>query len=69
MDILDKYDEVRREVYKNIIDPVSSINLERLWKEPESIRETDPFFMMLRKAATDPKVAEELQMVRFSISL
>jgi hypothetical protein len=69
MDILDKYDEVRRGVYHNIIDPVSSINLERLWKEPESIRETDPFFIMLRKAAADPKVAEELQMVSISVSL
>jgi hypothetical protein len=66
-DILDKYDEVRRGIYHNIIDPVSSINLERLWKDPESIRETDPFFIMLRKAATDPKIAEQLQMVGSSV--
>ncbi|TKA50063.1 hypothetical protein B0A55_12600, partial [Friedmanniomyces simplex] len=34
--ILDKYDEIRREKYRTIIDPISSGNLRRLW-DPENI--------------------------------
>lgn len=62
-DILDKYDTMRRDIYQNIINPLSSTNLERLWKEPEPLRNTDPFFLALQQAATDPKVAEEMHLV------
>ena len=64
MDILDKYDEVRRGIYNNMIDPISSANLERLWQNPEAIKDTDLLFNTMKQAATDPKVAEQLQLVR-----
>ena len=61
--ILDKYDEIRVSIYKNVIDVISSANLKRLWCDPDAIRHTDPFFEMMKKAATDPQIAEELKLV------
>lgn len=66
---MDKYDEIRVSIYKTVIDPVSTINLERLWKDPEKIKDTDPFFELVRKAASDPKVAEDLKMVSSAVSI
>ncbi|KAF2465089.1 putative monooxygenase, partial [Lindgomyces ingoldianus] len=43
--ILEKYDEIRRSVFKNVIDPTSQANLRRLCEsDAETVRETDPFF-------------------------
>lgn len=61
--ILDKWDEVRRGIYHNIIDPISTANLERLWRDPEAIRDTDPGFKLMRKAATDTSIAKDLKLV------
>ncbi|KAI8725669.1 FAD-binding-3 domain-containing protein [Fusarium sp. LHS14.1] len=52
--ILDKYNEVRRQKWLDVIDVVSSSNLRRLF-------ETDDFFQMLKKAETDPAYSQELQ--------
>lgn len=68
LDILDKYDEVRRGIYNNVIDPISSSNLRRLWQDPAAIRDTDPFFNMVRKAATDPNIAKEMQLVSSTVN-
>lgn len=68
-EILDKYDEIRVSIYKTVIDPVSKTNLERLWKDPEKIKDIDPFFALVRKAGSDPKVAEDLKMVSSAISI
>lgn len=58
--ILDKYDEIRREKYWKVIDPVSSGNLQRLWhKTPEDV-EKDEFFQTIRKAEVDRSLAREL---------
>lgn len=58
--ILDKYDEVRREKYWKVIDPVSSGNLERLWRSaPEEI-EKDEFFRSTKKAERDREFAKEM---------
>lgn len=51
--ILDKYDEVRRDKYWSIIDPISRRNLNRLMNDsPEAIRD-DEFFNLLKKAEAD----------------
>lgn len=43
--ILDKYDEVRRGVYNDFINPTSQANLRRLKDtDPETVKDTDPFF-------------------------
>lgn len=59
--ILDKYNEVRREIYKTIIDPSSRENFERLRVEDaESAGKNDPFFALCTQAHTDLTVAREL---------
>ncbi|KAK4545298.1 hypothetical protein LTR36_003478 [Oleoguttula mirabilis] len=57
--ILDKYDVVRREKYRDVIDPISSSNLRRLW-DLEAI-EQDQFFQMARRMETDKAFAREMQ--------
>lgn len=62
--ILDKYNEIRRQKWLDVIDVVSSSNLRRLFEvDPEQALETDGFFQMLRKAETDPACSQELQNV------
>lgn len=55
--ILDVYDEVRRRIWRDIIDPVSSENMTRLFKYsgPDEAMEKDAFFKMMRER----KEAEE----------
>jgi 2-polyprenyl-6-methoxyphenol hydroxylase-like FAD-dependent oxidoreductase len=54
--ILDKYDEVRRGIYHNVIDKISTVNLQRLMmEEPDRALELDPFLKTCNEARTDPK--------------
>ena len=56
--ILDKYDEIRRQKYNDIIDPISSSNIRRLW-DPKVI-EDDEFIKMVKRAETDKEFAAEM---------
>ncbi|KAG7284303.1 hypothetical protein NEMBOFW57_010675 [Staphylotrichum longicolle] len=49
--ILDKYDEVRRRIWHDIINPISSENMTRLFKysSPDEAMDKDPFFKMMKK--------------------
>lgn len=49
--ILDKYDEVRRRIWHDIINPISSENMTRLFKYsgPDEAMDKDPFFKMMKK--------------------
>ncbi|KAJ9634990.1 hypothetical protein H2204_005945 [Knufia peltigerae] len=42
--ILDRYSEVRRKMYKEIIDPVSTQNLKHLLQDPDVALKEDPLF-------------------------
>lgn len=53
--ILNNYSDVRRKIYQDVIDPISSSNLQRLW-DPEKIEEDD-FIRMLKRAETDKEFA------------
>lgn len=66
--ILDRYNEVRKEKYHNIIDSISSQNIRRLWQDPEQALETDEFFQMCSKAAIDPETNVKLQLVDIHLS-
>lgn len=58
--ILDKYAQVRRDVFLNVINPASQGNLRRLWKtDPETVGDTDPFFRSLRES--DPAAKEKMR--------
>ncbi|KAM0717487.1 hypothetical protein Q7P37_007339 [Cladosporium fusiforme] len=58
--ILDKYDEIRREKYWKVIDPVSSGNLQRLWHPAKEDIEKDEFFQTIKKAETDREFARKM---------
>lgn len=62
-DILSRYDVVRREMYNNIIDPVSSDNIRRLWHDPTVAEKEDKFLEMCRMADADPNISRKMQEV------
>ena len=59
--ILDKYSDIRRQKYQEVIDPISSGNLRRLW-DPNAI-EDDEFIKMIRRAETDKELGRQMQEV------
>ena len=64
-DILDKYSEIRIQKYKEIIDPISSSNLTRLWDaSPEAVA-GEPFFNMVKRADVDKEFAEQMAKASF----
>lgn len=65
--ILDKYDEIRREKYWKVIDPVSSGNLQRLWHPERESIEKDEFFQAIKKAETDRGFAKEMAEVSVGV--
>lgn len=63
LNILEKWCEIRREIYHSYIDPVSITNMKRLTKAPHELKLMDPFFQALTKAANDPALLADLRMV------
>ena len=62
--IFDKYDEIRREMWHKIINPVSSNNLLRMHsQDPEKALENDEFLKTLSKAEKDPGLMEQMIVV------
>ena len=60
--ILDMYDQIRREKWTDIINPVSSDNIIRLFgQDPEKAMEQDEFLKMCRRTETDEAFAREFQ--------
>jgi 2-polyprenyl-6-methoxyphenol hydroxylase-like FAD-dependent oxidoreductase len=60
-DILDKYDEIRRGMWHNIINPVSSDNIIRMHTiNSDEVLDKDEFLKMLNKAERDPKLMEQM---------
>jgi len=66
--ILDKYDEIRRHLYKTVIDVVSSANFMRVSAaDPDTAGETDPFLVLAGKANKDPEVKKEVDQGVYAI--
>ncbi|KAJ5382256.1 hypothetical protein N7517_000167 [Penicillium concentricum] len=66
--ILTLYDEVRRGMYNNIINPVSSENIRRLFdQDPATIMQEDDFLQLVKKAETDAEALDILSKGVFSI--
>lgn len=62
--ILDKYSEVRRKIWKDVIDPASREHFRRLReRDANTARENDEFFRLCVKAEGDEVLARELAMV------
>lgn len=66
-DILDKYSEIRRNLWKDMIDPMSRMNFHRLWDE-NCKKDREEFFKMCETATNDPvfgkSVAESIHAIR-----
>jgi hypothetical protein len=62
--ILDKYSEVRIQKYHELIDPISSGNIRRVWDESDEAIANDTFFEMISRAEKDPEFAQQMAKVR-----
>ncbi|KAL2007778.1 hypothetical protein VTN00DRAFT_7760 [Thermoascus crustaceus] len=59
--ILDKYSEVRKKIWTEIIDPMSWENFRRLHdQDPDKTRENDEFFKLCVKAETDEELTNQM---------
>jgi hypothetical protein len=60
LDILDKYDEVRRKVFHTVTDVISTANLNRVRSDADSLLDgKDPFFALLDAAKKDPSLFQK----------
>jgi hypothetical protein len=63
--ILDKYDEVRRRIWHDIINPISSSNMRRLIDlDADTAVEKDPFLQLLKRMETDKELQLQMSKVR-----
>jgi hypothetical protein len=66
--ILTIYSDVRRAKYNEVVNPISSENLVRLFTaDPETVLDTDPFFQLCKRAEKDIEFSKELQNVSFTL--
>lgn len=67
-EILDKYDEIRRDMYQKFINPISTDNIRRLFdQDPEKALDTDDFFKLLIDLDKDPEKSRAFQLAPNSI--
>ncbi|TVY45347.1 FAD-dependent monooxygenase [Lachnellula occidentalis] len=68
--ILDKYDEVRREIFHHVISPTSTANYLRVASDPDKVNilEEDPFLKMVHAAKNDPVIKEKLNKGVYAVS-
>ncbi|KAG4430042.1 hypothetical protein IFR05_014481 [Cadophora sp. M221] len=58
--ILDKYSEVRRKKWHELVDPISRANFRRIWDE-DAIPERNEFFAMCKKMESDEEMQKQGQ--------
>ena len=62
--ILDKYDEIRRKIWHDIINPMSSENMTRLYTlDADTAVDNDPFFKLLKQAEQDQELMDRMKHV------
>ncbi|KAK5674334.1 hypothetical protein LTS10_012918 [Elasticomyces elasticus] len=67
--ILDKYDTIRRQIYHNVTDKMSSINFNRVSaQDPDRIAREDEFFQLCKEANEDPAVKKKLDEGAYALS-
>lgn len=66
--LLDKYDEVRRKIWHDIIDPISSSNMRRLIDlDADTALDGDPFLQVLKRAETDKELQAQMRNISRTI--
>ncbi|KAF4824830.1 FAD-dependent monooxygenase terC [Colletotrichum siamense] len=59
--ILDRYSDVRSDLYRDFTDPVSTANMRRLCKrDPDKVLEEDTFLQLINESKHNPEVAAQL---------
>jgi len=59
--IFTTWSDVQRQKYHDIINPISSGNIRRLFDQDlEKVMETDEFLKMLKRAESDPELAQQI---------
>lgn len=54
--VLDKYAQLRRDIFLRVADPTTRGNIRQLFEnDPETCRETDPFFRSLAAASSSER--------------
>jgi len=67
-EILGRYCEIRRQKWRDVIDPISSSNFIRVSAtDPERAREVDPFLEMVKDMETDRSLRKEFDDVSSSV--
>lgn len=67
--ILEKYDEVRRSIYRNFTDPVSTTNFMRVsTSDPDTILEKDPVLATVARMEGDSKTRDDFDRVCLQFS-
>lgn len=65
-EILDSYNKIRQQKYNDIVNPISSSNIRRLYdQDPEKALENDDFLKLLKKAEKDDALARVIQLVSY----
>lgn len=64
LDILAKYDEVRRNIFNKVVDVMSTGNFRRIMQDADDFKENDPAYKMMSAARADPAVAAAVRKVR-----
>lgn len=59
-DILDKYDSVRRGIFRDVVDGITTANLNRIMQDSSQAVEADPFLQACREASQNPEKAAML---------
>ncbi|GAB7349171.1 hypothetical protein MBLNU459_g8106t1 [Dothideomycetes sp. NU459] len=60
--ILDKYSEVRRAKYNDLVNPISTENMLRLFnQDPDTALENDEFLKMCKRTETDAEFSKQMQ--------
>lgn len=59
LDILEKYDQCRRDIYNNIIDPISSTNLFRMSQDGQTVFNEDKFLQSVAATSNDENSARD----------
>lgn len=60
--ILDKYSEIRRAKYNDVVNPISTENLLRLFdQDPDKALENDEFLKMCKRTETDVEFSKTMQ--------
>ena len=64
IDILDKYDEVRRSIFQTVTNAISTANLNRVRKDADTLQDgSDQLFVLLNAAKKDPALYKQLKQV------